>query len=98
MNPDVVIRPIEETDLPGYHDCLGLVARERVYIGIVDAPELEACRKWMKTVRSRDFPFVVSLAGDRVIGWCDIGPNERIGYQHVGRLGMGLLPGWRGRG
>ncbi|MGH7123334.1 MAG: GNAT family N-acetyltransferase [Stellaceae bacterium] len=98
MDADIVIRTIEEADLPGYHGCLGVVARERIYLGIVDAPELDACASWMKAVRGRDFPFVVARAGETVVGWCDIAPNERAGYQHVGRLGMGLLPDWRGRG
>ncbi|HKX09617.1 MAG TPA: GNAT family N-acetyltransferase [Stellaceae bacterium] len=98
MEAEVVIRAIEEADVAGYRDCLGVVEREQIYLGLVDAPELEACANWMKTVRGRDFPFVVARAGETVVGWCDIAPNERIGYQHVGRLGMGLLPDWRGRG
>jgi RimJ/RimL family protein N-acetyltransferase len=98
MEPDIVIRTIEEADLAGYHECLGVVARERIYLGLVDAPTPEACANWMKTVRGRDFPFVIACAGETVIGWCDIAPNERVGYQHVGHLGMGLLPRWRGRG
>jgi RimJ/RimL family protein N-acetyltransferase len=98
MDTEVVVRTIEETDVAGYRDCLGVVARERIYLGLVDAPALEACASWMKTVRARDFPFVVARAGETVVGWCDIAPNERIGYQHVGHLGMGLLPDWRGRG
>jgi RimJ/RimL family protein N-acetyltransferase len=98
MEPDIVIRAIEEADLAGYHECLGVVARERIYLGLVDAPPLEACANWMKTVRGRNFPFVVACAGETLIGWCDIAPNERVGYQHVGHLGMGLLPDWRRRG
>ena len=98
METDIAIRTIEETDVAGYRDCLGMVARERIYLGLVDAPGLEACANWMKTVRARDFPFVVARAGETVVGWCDIAPDERVGYQHVGRLGMGLLPDWRGRG
>lgn len=98
MEPDIVIRTIEEADLVGYHECLGTVARERIYLGLVDAPEPEACANWMKRLRSRDFPFVIARAGETVIGWCDIAPDERVGYQHVGHLGMGMLPSWRGRG
>jgi RimJ/RimL family protein N-acetyltransferase len=98
METEIVIRTIEEADLAGYRECLGVVARERVYIGIIDAPELDACANWIKAVRGRDFPFVVARAGETVVGWCDIAPNEREGYQHVGRLGMGLLPEWRDRG
>lgn len=98
VDADIAIRTIEDADLAGYHECLGTVARERIYLGLVDAPDLEACGRWMKLIRGRDFPFVVARAGDRVIGWCDIEPDERTGYRHMGRLGMGLLPEWRGRG
>ncbi len=98
MDADLIIRTVEDEDLAGYHACLGVVARERIYLGLVDAPELEVCATWMKTVRGRNFPFLVARASDRVIGWCDIAPDERVGYQHLGRLGMGLLPDWRGRG
>jgi len=98
METDVVVRTIEEADVAGYRDCLGVVARERIYLGLVDAPDLETCTNWMKTVRARDFPFVVARAGETVVGWCDIAPDARLGYQHAGRLGMGLLPDWRHRG
>jgi RimJ/RimL family protein N-acetyltransferase len=98
MAADIAIRTIEDADLAGYHECLGVVARERIYLGLVDAPDLDACGRWMKSVRGRDFPFVIARAGETVIGWCDIAPNERAGYQHVGHLGMGLLPDWRRRG
>jgi len=98
MAADIAIRTIEDADLAGYHECLGVVARERIYLGLVNAPDLDACGRWMKSVRGRDFPFVIARAGETVIGWCDIAPNERAGYQHVGHLGMGLLPDWRRRG
>jgi RimJ/RimL family protein N-acetyltransferase len=35
---------------------------------------------------------------DVVVGWCDITRNPHEGFRHVGRLGMGLLPGYRRRG
>jgi ribosomal protein S18 acetylase RimI-like enzyme len=37
-------------------------------------------------------------ANDVVVGWCDIVRNPHEGFRHVGRLGMGLLPDYRGRG
>jgi ribosomal protein S18 acetylase RimI-like enzyme len=41
--------------------------------------------------------FVADDAG-RVVGWCDIFPSPREVSQHVGVLGMGVLPAYRGRG
>jgi ribosomal protein S18 acetylase RimI-like enzyme len=35
---------------------------------------------------------------DVVVGWCDIVRNPVEGFRHVGRLGMGLLPDYRGQG
>jgi ribosomal protein S18 acetylase RimI-like enzyme len=32
------------------------------------------------------------------VGWCDIIRNPHEGFRHVGRLGMGILPDYRGRG
>jgi ribosomal protein S18 acetylase RimI-like enzyme len=40
----------------------------------------------------------VAVAGDEVVGWCDVTPNQREGFRHSGVLGMGLLAGYRGRG
>jgi ribosomal protein S18 acetylase RimI-like enzyme len=33
-----------------------------------------------------------------VVGWCDIVCNPMEGFRHVGKLGMGLLPAYRGLG
>jgi ribosomal protein S18 acetylase RimI-like enzyme len=35
---------------------------------------------------------------DTVVGWCDIVRNPHEGFHHSGRLGMGFLPEYRGRG
>jgi RimJ/RimL family protein N-acetyltransferase len=44
-------------------------------------------------------PQFVALCGPKVVGWCDI---VRLypypGYEHNGRLGMGVLAPWRGQG
>ena len=37
-------------------------------------------------------------SNDVVVGWCDIVRNPLEGFRHVGRLGMGLLPHYRGQG
>jgi len=35
---------------------------------------------------------------DEVVGWCDIVRNPVEGFRHTGRLGMGLIPTYRGQG
>ena len=36
--------------------------------------------------------------GGRIVGWCDIRRETIPVYAHVGHLGMGILPDYRGRG
>ena len=44
-------------------------------------------------------PQYVALAeGERVVGWCDIIPNSHPGFDHGGRLGVGVLLAYRGQG
>ena len=33
-----------------------------------------------------------------VVGWCDITRNRMEGFRHAARLGMGVLPAYRGAG
>jgi RimJ/RimL family protein N-acetyltransferase len=41
---------------------------------------------------------MVVVADAKIVGWCDVTPVPFEGMQHVGRLGMGLLPSFRGQG
>jgi RimJ/RimL family protein N-acetyltransferase len=40
----------------------------------------------------------VAIAEGRVVGWADILPKDRPIHAHVGVLGIGLLPEFRGKG
>jgi ribosomal protein S18 acetylase RimI-like enzyme len=44
------------------------------------------------------YPQLVALDGQRVVGWCDVLPDDRPVSRHCGVLGMGLLPAYRGCG
>ena len=94
----VVIRQISEADIPSYHACLDVVAREQRYLALLAAPPLEQSRAWILPHIRQNHPYFVATEGERVIGWCDITPLEREGFSHRGNLGMGLLPEFRRRG
>jgi len=95
------IRIVETTDahVEGFHRCVAVVARERKYIGLVDAPPLEASRAFFQSVVAGGGAHFVAVddAGE-VVGWCDIVRLGLEGFQHSGRLGMGLLAHARGQG
>jgi ribosomal protein S18 acetylase RimI-like enzyme len=95
---DVKIVPIAEGHIEGFYHCLDAVARERSYLGMVQAPPLDAIREFVRSTIAGGVPQFVAVAGDRVIGWCDVIPRRREGYAHCGILGMGVLAEYRGRG
>lgn len=99
---DIEIRRIRKSDTEGFHACLDTVARETQYILIVKAPPLERTRDFVAGSVAKKLPHYVAVEhgddGDRIVGWADILPSKAPGTEHWGSLGMGLLPGYRGRG
>lgn len=95
---DVQIVPISEEYIESFHKCLDSVARERLYLGLVEAPPLESTRKFVLSNISKKIPQYVAAEDDKVIGWCDISPITLEGFTHCGSLGMGVLLGYRGKG
>lgn len=95
------IRIVDTTDehVAGFNAAVGVVARERLYIGLLDAPPMEASWHFVQSVRAAGGVHVVALdPAARVVGWCDIARHDREGFRHGGRLGMGILPEFRARG
>lgn len=93
--------PVRAGDLADIEDawrCVGVVARERAYIGFLEAPPLEQSRSFWTSLIEKRHPFLVAVDGGTVVGWCDVQPVPRPIFAHVGTLGMGLLPDHRGRG
>lgn len=96
---EIRIVPTDDEHVEGFHAAVGAVARERRWIGLVDAPPLEASRAFVQAVREGGGVHLVALAADgTVVGWCDVHRGEREGFRHVGHFGMGLVDGWRGLG
>ncbi len=94
----VVLRPITVADIPGFHAALDAVAREARWIGLTEAPPLEETESFVRTNLALGLPHFLAVAGGEVIGWCDVSVPGRPAMRHVGRIGMGLREGHRGRG
>lgn len=78
---------------------MGIVARERRYLAIVDAPSVECSRAFVAGVREANGAHFVAVDPQgEVVGWCDVVRFTLEGFRHSGRLGMGLVPRARSRG
>ena len=95
---DIQIVPMTEQHFEGYYSCMDVVARERRYLGFLEAPELEASRRWVLSNIKKDAPCFVAVDNEIVVGWCDIQLRTTPGFTHRGELGMGLLPKYREKG
>lgn len=97
QQPAVQIVPIAQEHIESYHRCLDAVARERLYIGLVQAPPLERTRDFvLANINQHGLQFVALVDGE-VVGWCDILPKRLEGFQHCGGLGMGVSKAYRGQ-
>ena len=96
---DIRIIEIGDEHIDGFQRCVGVVARERIYIGLTDSVPIESTRSFVRSVREGGGAHFVAVDSEgAVVGWCDIARPTLEGFRHSGRLGMGLLPHVRGRG
>jgi putative acetyltransferase len=75
-----------------------VVAREKRYLAQTQALPLERLEAFVRDSEARDAIQFFALDGDRVVGWADIFPSWATAVAHRGSLGMGVHPGYRGRG
>lgn len=92
-----IIYPSEKY-FKSFHEALSIVAKERIYIEMIEAPPLEKVSSFQKSLISKDGPVYYAINNDQVVGWCDVFPEENPRQNHRGGLGMGLLPEFRGQG
>jgi RimJ/RimL family protein N-acetyltransferase len=93
----VRIEPMTLDRVEGYRRALDVVARERKYLTMLQAEPEPDTLHFVKSNLENGNPMMVALAGEKVIGWCDVRREFFPSRAHRGTLGMGLLPEWRGR-
>ncbi|WFR94131.1 GNAT family N-acetyltransferase [Rhizobium tumorigenes] len=84
--------------IESFHAALDLVARERRYLTMLEAFPLAETREHVMDMIARGNPHVVAVAGNRVLGWCDITRHFFPAHAHRGSLAMGIVPEFRGQG
>ena len=97
MEP-IQIMPIREEHSDGFFAALDAVARERLYLALLESPPFETVRENIASNIARGTPRFVAVQANRVVGWCDISPHPREGFRHASQLGMGVLKEFRRRG
>jgi ribosomal protein S18 acetylase RimI-like enzyme len=94
----IEIVPITPDHIDSFHGALDSIARERRYLAMLEAPPLETLRGFVQDNIKRARAQFVALSEGEVVGWCDVLPKPLPIHAHVGVLGMGLLPSFRGQG
>jgi ribosomal protein S18 acetylase RimI-like enzyme len=93
---------IVSTDLhhaASLREALGSVAQERRWLATLEPFSDTETRAFIQWNRAAGVPLFVATLGDTVLGWCDIVRlYPHPGFEHNGRLGMGVVAAWRGRG
>jgi RimJ/RimL family protein N-acetyltransferase len=92
------IVPMAEGYIQSFREAVDRVAREHLYLALLEAPSLELTREFVLGLLREGHPQFVALEKDAVVGWCDIVSGSRPVFRHSGVLGMGVIREHRGRG
>jgi hypothetical protein len=77
------IVPIAEEHIESFRAAVDRVAREHRYLALLEAPPLEAVRKFVQGNIQNGNPQYVALVEGTVVGWCDVIPGEPEAVAHV---------------
>jgi RimJ/RimL family protein N-acetyltransferase len=97
-SPDVTIVARAPEHIESFHRALDIVARERKYLTLLEAPPLPQAREFVLNSINDGDPQFVALVEGEVVGWCDLRRHLFPAHAHRGTLGMGIIPAYRGRG
>ena len=99
LPPSISIVPTSVGHAVSLCEAVGEVARERRWLVAVEVFSESETRLFVQLNQAAGVPQFVALCGLTVVGWCDIVRlYPHPGYEHNGRLGIGVVAAWRGRG
>jgi putative acetyltransferase len=94
----VLIRDTLPEDSKAVSVLIDTVARERRYLACTSGYSEQSTASFIAFVKASNGVHLVAVVNDAIVGWCDITPLSFEGMTHVGRLGMGVEAGCRGKG
>ena len=92
------ITPLAREYFQSQWHALDEVARERKWLVYLQAPPYASSELYFEAMMGEVGIMMQALAGERVIGWCDVRRSEHEISKHCGTLGMGIIEGYRGAG
>ena len=92
------ITPLAECHFEGLRATLDVVAREKQYLALTQAPPPDEAYAFYRNILLNNLVALVVIVEGRVVGWCDVLRQFSDARQHVGVLGIGLLPTVRHKG
>ena len=98
LDREFLIRPMSVDDAAEFNSVVGVVARERRYLRFIEAPPLDGTVEFLRESLGAGNPHLAVVVDGKLVGWCDVCRSSFEIEAHVGSLGIGLLPEWRGKG
>lgn len=92
------IVPIQEKHIDAFWSAVDSVARERQFLAFLEGPPIQSTTDFVLEQINNNWPQVVAMHKEQLVGWCDISPLDRPIFAHIGSLGMGVLAPHRGQG
>lgn len=93
-----IVVPADESHYPALHRALDLVAREKRFLAVTEAPPYEQSAAFYRALALAGLPHFVALQDGHVVGWVDVSPVFGQSRAHIGVLGIALLPEARRKG
>ena len=81
-----------------FYEALSSVARERIYLEMLQPPSFNDVVAFQQGLINRKGPVFYAVYNQKVVGWADIFPEDNPRMSHRGSLGMGIIKEFRGQG
>lgn len=92
------IIPITKEHIDSFWSAVDSVARERQYLAFLEGPPINTTKDFVLQNICGNWPHIIAVIDQKIIGWCDISPLNRPVFAHIGSLGIGVLAPYRGLG
>lgn len=94
----ISIQPLTTALADSFLECLAVIAREKKYLAMVDAPSPGQIHRFVAETEKHAMPHLVAVDEGHVVGWCGLFPSREVGFTHSAKLWIGVHPNHRRKG